>query len=109
MSEVVCRLSVALAGAVPEIVAVADWQVGAEAAPLGLAVTAQVRVTAPVKPPEGVRVTVEAAEAPGLAIVTGVAEIVRDGTTGAALTVTGTVVEAVILPVAASTPLIVNV
>ncbi len=109
MSEVVCRLSVAIADAVPEMVAVAGAQAGAEAAPLGLAVTAQVRVTDPVKPPDGVRVRVEAADAPGLAMVTGVAESVRDGITGAALTVTGTVVEAVILPVAASTPLTVSV
>ena len=106
--EVVCRLSVAVAGAAPEIVAVADEQTGAETAPLGLAVTAQVRVTVPVNPPDGVSVTVEAAEAPGLAIVTAVADIVRDGTT-AAPTVTGTVVEAVISPVAASTPLTVSV
>jgi hypothetical protein len=91
-----------------EIVAVVDAQTGAEAAPVGLAVIAQVRVTVPVKPPDGVRVMVEAAESPGLAIVTPVAEMAIDGTT-AASTVTGTVVEAVIIPVAASTPLTASV
>jgi hypothetical protein len=64
---------------------------------------AQVRVTAPAKPPEGVTEIVEVALAPGLAIVAEVAASVKDGT-GAVLTVSGMVVEAVILPVAASAP-----
>ncbi len=89
------------------MVAVVDAQTGADVAPVGPEVTAQVRVTAPVKPPDGVTVMVEAAEAPGLEMATGVEEMAMDGMT-AALTVTGTVVEAAILPVAASTPLTVS-
>jgi hypothetical protein len=85
-----------------------DGQVGAETAPNGLTVTAQVRVTVPLSPPDGVRVIVEVPEAPGLAIVTAVPESVIAGMIGA-LTVTVTAVEAVIAPVALSTPLTVSV
>jgi hypothetical protein len=53
-------------------------------------------------------VIVEVPVAPGLAIVTGVPAIVSPGMIGA-LTVTDTVVVAVIVPVAASTPLTVSV
>ena len=76
-------------------VAVAGSQVRPEAV--------QVRVTAPVNPPDGVTAMLEVALAPGLEIVAGVAASANAGT-AAALTVSGMVVEAVMLPVAASTP-----
>jgi len=79
---VVCRLSVAEADEASAIVADVDAQVGAEVAPSGPLVTEQVSVTVPVKPPAGVRVMVEGAVAPGLAIVTAVAEMVSEGTGG---------------------------
>lgn len=63
----------------------------------------QVRFTVPVNPPDGVTEMVEVALAPGLAMVAGVAASAKDGM-AAELTVSGMVVEAVILPVAASTP-----
>jgi len=105
---VVCRLKAVVTAALPVMVAVVDGQVGAETAPNGLTVTAQVRVTVPLSPPDGVRVIVEVPEAPGLAIVTAVPESVIAGMIGA-LTVTVTAVEAVIAPVALSTPLTVSV
>lgn len=104
---VVCRLRAAVVATPPAIVAVVDGQVGAETAPNGLTVAAHVRVTVPLSPPVGVSVIVEVPVAPGLAIVTGVPEIAIPATIGA-LTATCTVVEAVIAPVAASTPLTVS-
>jgi hypothetical protein len=97
--DVVCRFRVAVEGDTPETVAVRDWQVGEETAPAGPEATAQEKVTVPVNPPSGVRVRVDVAEAPGVANVTAVEEIPREGATGAACTVTEAVVEAVILPV----------
>jgi hypothetical protein len=103
VAEVVCRLNAAVVGEVPEMVDVMEVQVGAETAPAGPDVTVQVKMTDPVKPPAGVKVTVELALAPGPDIVDGVAEMVSDGIT-AADTVTCTLVDAVIFPVAESTP-----
>jgi hypothetical protein len=105
---VVCRLRAVVAAALPVMDAVVDGQAGTETAPNGPTVTVHVRVTVPLSPPVGVSVIVEVPVAPGLAIVTGVPEIVIPGTIGA-LTVTCTEVEAVIVPVAASTPLTVSV
>jgi hypothetical protein len=104
---VVCRLKAVVAAALPWMVVVVDGQAGTETAANGLTVTVHVRVTVPLSPPDGVRVIVEVPVAPGLAIVTGVPKIVIPGTIGA-LTVTWTVVEEVIVPVAASTPLTVS-
>ena len=100
---VVCSLSDVVVAVLPEMVAEVDGHTGADTAPVGPLDTVQVNVTAPVKPPEGVSVTVDVPVFPGLAIVTGVPEIVSAGTIGA-LTVTCTEVDAVIVPVAASTP-----
>jgi len=60
-------------------------------------------LTAPVKPPAGVRVMVDVAEAPGLAMVSEVAVRVMVGVTTGTLTVTCAVVDSTILPVE-STP-----
>jgi hypothetical protein len=103
VAEVVCRLRGVVEAPLPEIVAVAGEQVGAEAAPLGPPDTTQVKLTVPVNPPDGVSVMVEAADPPGPAIVTGVAAMATDGVTTAP-TLTEAVVDAVILPVAASAP-----
>jgi len=105
---VVCRLKGVVDAAVPVMVVDVDGQAGTEMAPNGLTVTAQVRVTVPLSPPDGVRVIVEVPVAPGPVMVTGVPETVIAGMIGA-LTVTATVVEAVIAPVAMSTPLTVRV
>lgn len=67
---------------------------------------AQVSDTPPANPPEGVTETVDAVLVPGPARVTGVAAMVKAGTT-AGLTVRTIVAEAAILPVAASAPVIV--
>jgi hypothetical protein len=104
---VVCRLKGVVAAALPVMDAVVDGQTGGETAPSGLTVAVHVSVTVPLSPPDGVSVIVEVPVAPGLAIVTGVPEIVIPGII-AALTVTGTEVEEVIAPVAASTPLTVS-
>lgn len=95
----VSRFSVEVEGDVPETVAERVWQVGEETAPVGPEATVQEKATAPVNPPSGVRVRVEVAAAPGEAMVTAVPEMVREGATAAAWTVTEAVVEAVILPV----------
>jgi len=105
---VVCRLRAMVAAALPLVVVVVDGQAGAETAPNGLTVAVHVRVTVPLNPPDGVSVIVEVPVAPGLEIVTGVPEIESPGIIGA-LTVTCTLVEAVIAPVAASAPLTVSV
>lgn len=105
--EVVSMFNIAVTAAVPEMLAVVVGHTGSETAPVGLAVTVQVRLTVPEKPPDGVSVTVEPAVAPGVLIVTGVAAMARDGV-GATFTVTATMAEEVTLPVAASTPLTVS-
>src|SRR5580698_3889114 len=74
-APVVLTVSVAVTAAVAEIAA--GWlteQVGILAAPAGLDVTAHARLTAPVKPPLGVMVMVEVAEAPG-AMAVGAVEL----------------------------------
>jgi hypothetical protein len=63
----------------------------------------QVRLTAPVKPFDGVTVMVDVVLEPGPAI-TAATELSAKPGAGGAVTVTGIVVEAVILPVAASVP-----
>lgn len=68
MVEVDAILSVAVADAVPVTVALVLVQVGAEIAPVGPETT-QLRLTAPVKPPNGVTVIVALVDAPGLASV----------------------------------------
>ena len=57
-------VSVVVAEEVPEIVALAAWQVGAESEELD-PVMEQVRLTVPVNPLKGVTVMVAAAEDPG--------------------------------------------
>jgi len=70
-------------------------------------VAEQVSVTGPVNPADGVTVMVDVALAPGPETVAGVPLSTKPGA-GAAFTVSKTVVEAVIFPVAASAPMIVT-
>ena len=65
----VLTVSVELAAALPVTFAAGAEQVGVSVAPAGLVVTAQVKLTEPVKPPEGVTVRVLVPEEPGLAMV----------------------------------------
>jgi len=104
---VVCMLRAAVAAALAVMDAVVDGQVGIETAPNGLTVAVHVKVTAPLNPPVGVSVIVEVPVPPGLAIVTEVPDSAIPGTIGA-FTVTCTMVEELIIPVA-STPVTVRV
>ena len=62
-------VSVAVTAALPVIAGGAETvQVGAPAAVAGEVVTAQLRATAPVKPPLGVTVMAEVAEAPATSV-----------------------------------------
>jgi hypothetical protein len=95
----VLTVSVAVTGPVPEIAAgCAAEQVGVPTAPDGLAVTAQVSATLPVKPPLGVSVMVEVALAPGDAMLMGVPLSVKDGVAAGPARVIAMVVASVKVP-----------
>jgi hypothetical protein len=98
-------VSVEVDEAVPEMVT--DDGENEQVAPAG-DVIAQVRLTAPVKPPPGVTVTVLVPVVAGKVIVIGVPETPRLGT-AAELTVREMAAVAVTLPVAASAPFTVTV
>jgi hypothetical protein len=88
-AAVVLIVSVAVTGAVPEIVTGAEAeQLGEWTAFAGKTVTAQVRATVPVNSPVGVIVTVEVSVAPGDAMLAAVAATVKlGGVTIGAMTV----------------------
>ena len=100
----VLTLRVAVAGVVPEMVTdVGIEQVGASDAPAGELVSEQERLTPPVNPFSGVAVivTVFPEVAPGLTLMMPLL-LERDSPSGALASANVKVVEAVILPVAAS-------
>jgi hypothetical protein len=95
---VVLMVSVAVT-AVPAMAAGAvTEQVGASTEPDGLAVTAHVSATMPVKPPLGVMVMVEVPLAPGDAMLIGPLLIVKVVASMGATTVIATLVDAAKLP-----------
>jgi hypothetical protein len=93
-------VSVAVTAPVPEMIAAGALveQVGMSTAPEGLAVTAQVSATLPVKPPLGVTVMVEVPFVPGDVMLIAVLVSVKLGVTLGALTVTATLVVVEVLP-----------
>jgi hypothetical protein len=95
-AAVVLMVSVAVTAAGPVIAGgTVTEHVGASAPPVGPPVTAQLRVTLPVKPPRGVIVMVDVPFGPGDAMVTAVLLSVKLGATG---TTTVKVVVALRLP-----------
>ena len=100
-------VSVAVAADAPVIFTLDGMlQVGGSSGAAILVVTAQERLTAAANPPEGVRVMVEVfpAVAPGEIVRLPLLESAKAGLAAGAITVTFTVVLAVIVPVAASVP-----
>jgi hypothetical protein len=92
-------VSMEVTGVAPETApGCATEQVGGSIAPVGLAVTAQARVTLPVNPPPGVTVMVEVPLAPGDAMLTAVPVNLKLGVGGGPLMVIGTLVVWISVP-----------
>src|SRR5580700_9162679 len=104
---VVVTVRVAVAAAVPAIVTFAGTpQVGGSVGFASAVVTAQERFTCPVNPPDGVtvRLAVFPVDAPGVTVIAPLLLRLNPADATTPVTVTFTMVVAVILPVVASTP-----
>ena len=111
VAAVLFTVSVAVAALVPETVTEAGTlQVGALVGLTMLVVTAQERLTWPVKPPEGEALMVEVLPvvAPGAMVIPPLLLRLNPASAEVPVTVTLTLVVAVILPVVASTPVTVT-